>query len=189
MKSVVFECVDKKKKIIFATINFTHDLQDGNETRSPVNITMFSMSCGRWRRTVFTAWKTSTSPCWITCSIHALAAQYTPHLPLPSLKHIRSINALNILHRSQAKTALYRCVFHRRLELSYRSNVHIVFCVVTEDEREECSLVNVLGELQFVSIGFPTLGSSWYFLETQTYDIDALERVRFENAYRGFRGK
>ena len=46
---------------------------------------MFEMSCGLCRRTVFTAWNTSTSPCWITCSIHALAAQYTPARHCPSL--------------------------------------------------------------------------------------------------------
>ncbi len=43
-------------------------------------LTRFSTSWGRWRRTVLTAWNTSTSPCWMTCSMHAFAAQYTPHL-------------------------------------------------------------------------------------------------------------
>ena len=49
-------------------------------------LTMFSTSWGRWRLTVFTAWNTSISPCWMTCSIQALAAQYTPALDWPSLK-------------------------------------------------------------------------------------------------------
>ena len=38
-------------------------------------LTMFSTSCGRCLRTVLTAWKTSTSPCWMTCSMQAFAAQ------------------------------------------------------------------------------------------------------------------
>ena len=40
-----------------------------------VGVTRFSTSWGRWRRTFLTAWKTSTSPCWITCSMQALAAK------------------------------------------------------------------------------------------------------------------
>lgn len=47
---------------------------------------MFSTSCGRCRRTVFTAWNTSTSPCLMTCSMQALAAQYTPARLRPSLQ-------------------------------------------------------------------------------------------------------
>lgn len=53
-----------------------------------VILTMFSISWGLWRLTVLTAWKTSTSPCCITCSMHAFAAQYIPHLLRPSLKQI-----------------------------------------------------------------------------------------------------
>ena len=49
-------------------------------------LTMFSTSCGLCLRTVLTAWNTSTSPCWITCSMHALAAQYTPPREWPSLQ-------------------------------------------------------------------------------------------------------
>ena len=49
-------------------------------------LTIFSTSWGLWRLTVFTAWNTSTSPCWMTCSMQALAAQYTPARDCPSLK-------------------------------------------------------------------------------------------------------
>lgn len=65
------------------------------------SLTMFSISCGRCRRTVFTAWKMSTSPCWITCSMQALAAQYTPARLRPSLCANRKPFSMReyILHR------------------------------------------------------------------------------------------
>ena len=50
-------------------------------------ITRFSTSCGLCLLTVLTAWKTSTSPCWMTCSMQAFAAQYTPHLQWYRLSH------------------------------------------------------------------------------------------------------
>ena len=56
--------------------------------------TMFSTSWGLWRRTVLAAWNTSTSPCWITCSMQALAPQYTPARDWPSLQGKRKYNLI-----------------------------------------------------------------------------------------------